>query len=76
MNSARRRRGRHVIAPPHHPVNAKKNQGGGILRLLHRDCSMRKLIAFSVFGLVLVSGGAAYAIITAKIAHACFGSCG
>ena len=37
---------------------------------------MRKLIAFSVLGLVLVSGGAAYAIITAKVAQACFGSCG
>ena len=37
---------------------------------------MRKLIALSVFGLVLVSGGAAYAIITARVAQACFGSCG
>jgi hypothetical protein len=37
---------------------------------------MRKLIAFSVFGLVLVSGGAAYAIIATKVAHACFGVCG
>ena len=37
---------------------------------------MRKLIAFSAFGLVLVSGGAAYAIISAKVAQACFGACG
>ena len=37
---------------------------------------MRKLVAFSVFGVVLVSGGAAYAIIAARVANACFGACG
>ena len=38
---------------------------------------MRKLIVLSTgLGLVLVSGGAAYAVLATEVANACFGVCG
>lgn len=54
-----------------------QRKGGSILRLRHQECSVRKLIVLSTgLGLVLVSGGAAYAVLATEVANACFGVCG